>query len=114
MDFAKYADLSEAQKTEFLELAEILVVCSDKNRREGLLTIEEDLAAIKTDTKCRLFLKKMLTYVVDGVDSTIIRQIGENYLIHDTEDSFERLTLDMGLTGVLSIQLGDNPWILME
>ena len=56
----------------------------------------------------------MLTYVVDGVDSTIIRQIGENYLIHDTEDSFERFTLDMGLTGVLSIQSGDNPWILME
>lgn len=59
-------------------------------------------------------MKKMLTYVVDGVDSTIIRQIGENFLQHDTADSFERFTLDMGLTGVLSIQSGDNPWILME
>lgn len=114
MDFAKYADLSEAQKAEFLELAEILVVCSDKNRREGLLEIEEDLAAIKTDTKGRLFLKKMLTYVVDCVDSTIIRQIGESYLFHDTADCFERFTLDMVLEGVLSIQLGDNPLILME
>ena len=114
MEFAKYADLSEAQKAEFLELAEILVVCSAKNRREGLLEIEEDLAAIKTDTKCRLFLKKMLTFVIDGVDSSIIRQIGENYLFYDDADSFERLTLDMVLKGVLSIQLDDNPWILME
>jgi len=59
-------------------------------------------------------LKKMLTYVIDGVDSTIIRQIGENYLFYDDADSFERFTLDMGLTGVLLIQSGDNPWILME
>ena len=35
MDFAKYADLSEAQKAEFLELAEILVACSTKGRNEG-------------------------------------------------------------------------------
>lgn len=56
----------------------------------------------------------MLMFVIDGVDSSIIRQIGENYLIHDTEDSFERLTLDMVLKGALSIQSGDNPWILME
>jgi len=56
----------------------------------------------------------MLTYVIDGVDSTIIRQIGENYLFYDDADSFERFTLDMGLTGVLLIQSGDNPWILME
>ena len=111
MDFAKYADLSEAQKTEFLELAEILVACSTKGRNEGLLAIDEYVSALKTETKGRLFLKKMLTYVVD---STIIRQIGENFLQHDTADSFERLTLDMVLTGVLSIQLGDNPWILME
>ena len=59
-------------------------------------------------------MKKMLTFVIDGVDSSIIRQIGENYLFYDDADSFERLTLDMVLTGVLSIQLGDNPWILME
>ena len=56
----------------------------------------------------------MLTFVIDGVDSTIIRQIGENYLFYDDADSFERFTLDMFLKGVLSIQLGDNPWILME
>lgn len=114
MDFAKYADLSEAQKTEFLELAEILVACSTKGRNEGLLAIDEYVSALKTETKGRLFLKKMLTYVVDGVDSTIIRQIGENYLFYDDADSFGRFTLDMVLTGVLSIQLGDNPWILME
>lgn len=56
----------------------------------------------------------MLTFVIDGVDSTIIRQIGENFLQHDTADCFERLTLDMVLEGALSILLGDNPWILME
>ena len=56
----------------------------------------------------------MLTYVVDGVDSTIIRQIGENFLQHDTADCFERLTLDMVLEGALSIQSGDNPLILIE
>lgn len=41
MDFAKYADLSEAQKKEFLELAEILVACSTKGRNEGLFAIDE-------------------------------------------------------------------------
>ena len=59
-------------------------------------------------------MKKLLTYVVDGVDSSIIRQIGENYLIHDTADCFERFTLDMVLKGALSIQAGDNPLILIE
>ena len=93
MDFAKYADLSEVQKTEFLELAEILVVCSDKNRREGLLAIDEYVSALKTKTKGRLFLKKMLTFVIDGVDSSIIRQIGENFLQHDTADCFEHCPL---------------------
>lgn len=114
MDFAKYADLSEKQKGEFLELAGMLVAYSVKARNEGLLALDDDLAALETETKGRRFFKKMLTFIVEGVDSTLIRQIGESYIQHDRTDGFERLALDMVLRGALSIQSGDNPWILIE
>ncbi|MBQ5449593.1 MAG: hypothetical protein IIT57_06090 [Treponema sp.] len=114
MDFVKYSNFSEDQKTEFLELAKVLVSWSEKARFEGILALEEDLAVFKTETKVRLFLKKTMMLVTDGFDSVAVRQIGERYIQHDNADGFERLAFEMILEGVLSIQSGDNPFIMIE
>ena len=114
MDFANYADLTEAQKAEFLELVEILVAYLKKVRNKGLLAIEEDFEALKTEVKTQLFLKRILALVTGRVDPVIVRQIGENYIQYDTVDGFERLLLKVVLEGALFIQSGDSPRIMIE
>ena len=107
--------MNENEKREFCEIAQKIIYLSAKSRREGLLAIEEDLDTISVPgEKNTLFLKKLLSRVVNGVDASIVRWIGEKYISVDPETAFDETCFNEIFDGVLSIQMGDNPMILAE
>ncbi|MCR5126306.1 MAG: hypothetical protein K6B43_14110 [Treponema sp.] len=107
--------MNENERREFCEIAQKIICLSAKSRREGLLAIEEDLDTISVPgEKNTLFLKKLLSLVVDGVDASIVRWIGEKYISVDPETAFDETCFNEIFDGVLSIQMGDNPMILAE
>jgi chemotaxis protein MotA len=58
------------------ELALRFVALAEKSRRDGLLSLEEDMQSI--DPKEDPLLKKGLRYVIDGTDSEALRDLLEN------------------------------------
>jgi chemotaxis protein MotA len=58
------------------DLALRFVALAEKSRRDGLLSLEEDMQAI--DAKEDPLLKKGLRYVIDGTDSEALRELLEN------------------------------------
>jgi chemotaxis protein MotA len=60
------------QHSESTDIINIIVSFAEKARREGLLTLEEDAAALEND-----FLQKAIQLVVDGTDPELVRDILE-------------------------------------
>jgi chemotaxis protein MotA len=58
------------------DLALRFVALAEKSRRDGLLSLEEDMQAL--DPKEDSLLKKGLRYVIDGTDSEALRDLLEN------------------------------------
>jgi len=58
------------------ELALRFVALAEKSRRDGLLSLEEDMQSIGADEDP--LLKKGLRYVIDGTDSEALRDLLEN------------------------------------
>ncbi len=88
------------------EIIGVLVSFAEKARREGLLTIEEELPKLSDE-----FLKKALRLVVDGTDPQLVRDLLEIELsfLEDRHklgrDMFEQLGIyfpSFGMVGTLS------------
>ncbi|GHV43685.1 hypothetical protein AGMMS49546_26010 [Spirochaetia bacterium] len=77
---------------------------SNRARREGLLSLEEDLEEIRRDDIYHIGL----SLVVDGSDAEIIQQILSNLIEHET-DHYKKILKRIIMESVLSIQAGDNP-----
>jgi chemotaxis protein MotA len=58
------------------DLALRFVALAEKSRRDGLLSLEEDMQAL--DAREDPLLKKGLRYVIDGTDSEALRELLEN------------------------------------
>jgi chemotaxis protein MotA len=58
------------------DLALRFVALAEKSRRDGLLSLEEDMQSL--DPKEDSLLKKGLRYVIDGTDSEALRELLEN------------------------------------
>ena len=58
------------------DLALRFVALAEKSRRDGLLSLEEDMQSL--DPKEDPLLKKGLRYVIDGTDSEALRELLEN------------------------------------
>ena len=73
-DFTGIFDL-EGRFTPFTgydELCDILVSFGEKSRREGLLSLEDDIGELESS-----FMKLILQFVVDGTDPELVREMGE-------------------------------------
>lgn len=71
--------IGEAMKspvTKEKELANMFVAFAEKSRRDGLLSLEEDLQSL--DTNQDPLIKKGLRYVIDGTDSDALAELLEN------------------------------------
>lgn len=58
------------------DLAQLIITFGEKSRREGLLSLEDDVESL--DDK---FIKKGIRMVVDGVDPEIVRNLMENEIM---------------------------------
>lgn len=62
--------LFSTEDTDYAELIETLVTFAEKSRREGLLSLENDVQDIKEP-----FLKKAIQLIVDGTDPEMVKHI---------------------------------------
>ena len=108
-----------------MSLREGLVKMAMKARKEGLLSLEDEVGVIDDD-----FLKKGLQLVVDGTDPELVMGMLKTELIFYEEEEKMRIKeealrmekelsnnmkiKEMMVEGVLSLQSGDNPHIVDE
>ncbi len=92
-------------KLDHVELIITLVQFSEKSRREGLLSLEDDIEAIDDE-----FLKKALQLLVDGTDPELVKtilevDIDQMAMRHDANkkifDDFAGLAPSFGMIGTL-------------
>jgi len=78
---------------------------SEKARREGLLTLEDEIDFDKVNQ--RDILEYGIRFVIDGADAEVIKGILSNIIIQE-EDKYARLLMELKAEAVFSIQAGDN------
>ena len=101
----------EFKQAFYIEFRQALAL-SEKSRREGLLSLEEDIA--KNEAKCeqRDVFFYGLRFAIDGTDKDIIDKILSN-LINQEKDEYLHLLKTIQKEAVLSIQSGYNPRLLL-
>lgn len=107
--------LNEEEMKKAFSVVSVLQRLGESARREGLLVLDDEIPSIteQIDGNAGEFAQILLKAVVDGIDSSVVKKIAEN-LISSTELSdFEKVIFQIVLTGCLSMQIGDNPRILV-
>ena len=93
----------------FYHVLEQTIALSIKARREGLLALENMLDCEKINNRDIFYYG--MQFVVDGVDSEIIRYILFN-IVDQEKDENLHLLKQIQLEAILSMQVGDNPRII--
>lgn len=106
--------LTEEEKALGYKISKEILKLANIARREGILALEERIADIpgSIEGKFGIYLKNLLTYVVDGCDETVVSELGENLIVYSELSEGEEVLFEIILAGVLSIQKGYNPWVL--
>lgn len=104
--FSKY-NFSEVRKDVFIPLIEELIRYADKARREGLLSLEEELGNIKDP-----FLKMGIQLIVDGNDPDLVEEILERVILFSKPTQDRVLEYCIIRTAILAIQSANSPYIL--
>ena len=113
----QFDNVTEARK--MFGFCRVLHDFAIKARREGILALEEGLSE-NTGVYSGLsgmiwdFFKMLMRLVVDGTDTEVVRDCAK-YMISTTNASDEvRLNMMIVAEGVISIQTGDNPRIMLQ
>ncbi len=104
--FSKY-DFSKIKKDTFIPLIEELIRFSDKARKEGLLSLEEELPKLKDP-----FLKMGIQLIIDGTDPDLVEEILERVILFSNPSPNRALEYCIIRTGILGVQSGNNPHVL--
>ncbi len=104
--FSKF-DFSGVHKEALISLIEELIGFSDKARKQGLLSLEDDLGMVKDP-----FLKMGLQLIIDGTDPELVEEILERIIFFSNATTERVLEYCIMRTGVLGIQTGNNPHVL--
>jgi flagellar motor component MotA len=99
----------DAFTTEYKDIVVRALALSEKARREGLLSLEEDADQEKRDS--RDVFEYGLRFVIDGVDGTFIEKILSN-IVRQEKDEDARILKTMQKEAVLAIYEGLNPRLL--
>lgn len=116
MVFVRYDDMNEAQKAEIFNIIDTFIDCSLKAWKEGILALEDDVNKLvnKAFPKNCLYMKRVLQFVIDGVDENVLIDIGKTLISSSTDNDFEKMCFEMILEGTMGIQRGENPHILAQ
>lgn len=88
-------------------LIDAIVGCSERARREGLLSLEDGLDTVEPP-----LLRTGLQLVVDGTDPEYIYSLLHNAALADGAEGIDLLRRLVCIAGALRIQAGDNPRLL--
>jgi len=91
------------------EIVERALKFNEKARREGLLSLEDDVDMEKIND--RDIFEYGMRLAIDGTDLQIIDGILSN-IINQEKDEYNRILKNIQKEAVLSLQAGDNPRIL--
>ena len=108
-EIRKHIECSEAELKALLPDIDLIIRLSEKSRREGLLSLEDDLK----DNPDPL-LRRGIMHVINGMDPERLREILERHILigGSTGASLRRELIFM--EGTLGIQSGENPRNLRE
>lgn len=106
--------LTEEEKALAYKISKEILKLANISRRKGILALDDEIAGIPEiiEGKFGIYLKNLLTYLVDGCDENIISEIGENLIVYSELSEGEEVLFEIILSGVLSIQKGENPRVL--
>ena len=112
----KYTHLTSEQKAEVADICKRLVEISETARREGLLALDEMAEEIleSVPTKNGRLLNALLRLVIDGTDESVVSGIADNFIDSSADNDFDILSFIVIKRGVLSLQRGDNPFIMQR
>ena len=103
----------EEKEAMLLTVVKRVMDLSRTARTEGLLALEEAISDISLDSE-EEGLRQLVLLMLDGTEPEIIQGIGmARYYSHLYQD-YQALRYFLYLEGVLSIQAGENLWILEE
>ena len=107
-------NISEEDKLFVFNVCKIIFELSNKARREGLLALEEELDNLGDVIPgvCGKALKEGLSLVVDGNECNAIEFILGNFFKVTEMMDIEKLCFMLVCTGIISIQQGDNPYLV--
>lgn len=97
------------EKKECLETLDKILEVSRKAHKKGLLALEDE--TIDAPNK---FFHKGLELLLYGMEPLALREILENYIIVGNYEGKAHLERVLILEGILSIQMGDYPWVIRE
>jgi flagellar motor component MotA len=93
----------------YTEIAKRALKYSEKARKEGLLSLEDDLDRAKINV--RDIFEYGMSFVIDGVDYELIEEILTN-IIKQEKDEDMIILKNIQKDAVLMIQAGTNPRLL--
>ena len=82
-------------------------------RKEGLLALEEQADELDAENSDR-YLKKMIMLIVDGIDRELVEDITISRYFAEGLTDFDAIKYLVYLEGILSMQEGDNPHVIVE
>ena len=96
------------EKNEVVALIDLMVKIAEKARNDGLLSIEDDVREYSYS-----MLQLGMQLVVDGTDPEIIEDLLTSRILSGNKKGKDLVEQLIICAGVLSIQAGDNPRIVM-
>ncbi|MBK9503285.1 MAG: hypothetical protein IPO06_28695 [Leptospiraceae bacterium] len=102
-------DISKIDRAQYLPLLEKIIHLSNKARRQGLLSLEEDI-----EVSPYPLMRRGLQFVVDGTDPKLLSEILERTILLSNDTPEKIMENCIIAVGVLGIQEGYSPRILRE
>jgi flagellar motor component MotA len=93
----------------YTEIARRALKYAERSRKEGLLSLEDDLDRAKINT--RDIFEYGMRFVIDGVDYALIEEILTN-IIKQEKDEDMKILKNIQKDAVLMLQAGSNPRLL--
>jgi flagellar motor component MotA len=93
----------------YVEIAKRALEYSEKSRKEGLLSLEDDLDQAKINV--RDIFEYGMSFVIDGMDCGVIEEILTNIIKREKDEDMTILK-NIQKEAVIMIQAGTNPRLL--
>ena len=120
MNYAEYLDKAIKQITEpdaeedkkLVTAVDAVIELSNICRKEGILSLEEVVELDREQVPLMPYVRSLIILIVDGTDPEFVKQIGLYRIISSQATGYEALMRLVYLEGILSIQAGENPYVI--